>query len=182
MAQIWLGFGGCKFSKDGITATFSGGVGIPDFIPYQTILPTVNHAIASRLYGFKLVLDIKELYNLSTTDYLQYQYLAQILTALVDSDTQQTVTVTPRNDSTITPLTFECILTSSVTPADIHRVKTGQVMPLQFTCITMQTSIPTTVGDMEDNNWVFETSDGVQENAVFETSDATQENAVLNIP
>lgn len=151
--KTWLGFGGCKFEKNGITATFTGGVGTPDYVPEQIIKKNIVPTVISRLKGFWLILDIKELYNFADTDYLQYQYLAQIITALIDDDIQQTVTVTPRDDSTITPLSYECILTSNITPIDLHRIKMGQVQALQFTCITLQTSIPTTVGDTTTSDY-----------------------------
>ena len=148
MAAILFGFGGCKFEKSGYTtATFSGGTGTPIYTPIQIMKENVGYDVISRLKGYRLTLEISALYNVDSDDYIQYQYLAQILTALVDSDTQQTLTLTPRDDSTITPPTYECILTSPVTPADLHRIKIGQVMALSFTCITMQDTIPSIVSD-----------------------------------
>lgn len=155
-AKILFGFGGVKFFKNihgqDYTATFPGGHGKIIYTPIQLIHDTVDHGIASRLLGWRVTIDISELYNVDSDDYLEYQTLANMLSDLVDSTTQKTVTITPRDDSTITnDLTYECILTSSFSPSDIHRLKTGQNLALKFTCINKLTSIPTTVSDTTTN-------------------------------
>ncbi len=143
----WLGFGGCKFEKDGITATFSGGVGKFTFTPIQKIYDTVNHDLSSRLKGYRLTFEISELINIDSDDYVQYQNLALILTAMINADEQETLVLTPRDDSSITPLLYTCILTSNVSAQDLHRVNTGQKLNLKFSCIYMQSCIPATFGD-----------------------------------
>ena len=153
-AQILLGFGGCKFD-DGVTvATFTGGSGIATYTPIQIIRENVDRDIVSRLLGYRVTLDCSELYNLISTDYLQYQNLATILSGLVNSAAQGKLTVTPRNDTGLDyNVEYECILTSAFSPKDIHRLKTGQVTGLQFTCINKVTNIPTLVSDTDTNNY-----------------------------
>ncbi len=155
MAQILFGFGGVKIQGTLYTASFSGGIGKITYTPIQLRDENVDHNVVSRLLGYRVTIDISELINIDPDDYLQYQYLASILSELVDSDSQKTVTIIPRNDTTITSdLEYTCILTSPFSPDDLHRVKTGQRVSLQFTSIEKHTSIPTTVsGTTEQIYW-----------------------------
>ena len=181
-AKIWLGFGGCKFESDQITATFPGGDGKIDYTPLQIIKENDDFNLISRLYGYRVNIETNQLYNLADTDYQQYQYLAQILNYLVSSTSQRYVTITPRNDSTVdTPLPYDCILTSKVSSADLCKIKLGQVMSLKFLVLDKVTQIPTLASDQTEHNFVFETSNETEQNAVFETSDETEENAVVYI-
>jgi len=176
-ARILLNFGGCKFEKDGVTATFSGGKGIFEFSPIQFRRRKANGGWANKLKGYDVKSSCTELYNIESTDYEQYQALANILTALIGVD--ETVTVTPRFDGIEETNSYECFLDSSFKPEDLHRVKIGQVVGLNFIAKDMSIQIPTNISDVETKNWVFETSDGTQENAVFETSNTVQENAIF---
>ena len=155
MAQILWGFGGVKFDDAVTVATFSGAVGKITYIPIQSQFPNINDGISSRLRGYRVEIDVSELYNIDSDDYVQYQNLATILSGLVNSAGQGTVTITPRNDSTITNnITYTCILTSPFSPEDVHRVKTGQRVDLSFTCINKVTTIPTTVSDTAAQNYI----------------------------
>ena len=148
MAKILFGFGGVKFDDGASVATFSGGSGKITYTPIQIVKENIEYNIVSRLLGYRVTIKISELINIDSDDYIQYRNLADILSRLVDSDTQRTVTVTPRDDSTITnDLTYECILTSAFSPEDVHRVKTGQKLNLSFTCVNKKILIPTTVSD-----------------------------------
>ena len=154
MAQILFGFGGVKFDDGVSVATFSGGSGNITYSPIQLEEENVNHNIVSRLLGYRVTIEISELINIDSDDYIQYRNLADILSRLVDSDTQRTVTVTPRDDSGLTNnLTYECILTSAFSPEDVHRVKTGQKLNLSFTCVNKQLFIPTTVSDTNEQDY-----------------------------
>ena len=159
MAQILFGFGGVSFDSNingnRRTATFSGGSGKIVYTPIQTIVEDDDDNIDSRLRGYRVTIDISELINIDSDDYIQYQYLAQILSDLVDSDAQQYVTVTPRDDTTLTnSIEYNCILTGAFSPEDVHRVKTGQRLALSFTCINKHDTIPTVVSDTSNNTYV----------------------------
>jgi len=168
MAQILFGFGGVRFDDGQSVATFSGGSGLITYTPIQIKKENIDYNIISRLLGYRVTINTSELYNIDTTDYLQYQYLARILSGLVNSTTQRTVTIYPRDDDTITnDVSYECILTSDFSPQDIHRLKTGQNLSLSFTCTTMQDTIPTTISDTGLDNLMFNT-----DNAKFNTDDA----------
>jgi len=160
MAKILWGFGGVVFTDGVTTATFSGGIGTIDYRPIQPMFQTVNDGMASRLRGFHAYLSLQELYNVDSDDYIQYQNLATIISGMVSSTEQKTITITPRNDSTIEgSLTYTCILLSSIKPADLHRVKTGQRMGLEFMDIRKLTSIPTTVSDTDVDTYVDDSGD-----------------------
>jgi len=151
-AKILFGFGGVKFSAGTDTATFEGGNGTITYTPIQIIKENVNHNIISRLLGYRVTINTSDLYNIDSDDYEQYQHLARILSSLVNSTLQRTVTIYPRYDTTITnDLTYECILTSAFSPDDICRIKTGQVLNLSFSCIAMQDTIPTTVSNTTES-------------------------------
>ena len=148
MASILFGFGGVRFDDGVSVATFSGGKGIISFKPIQIIKETVEHNISSRLIGYMVTLKISELYNLETDDWSEYQSLIRILGGMVNSTTQRTVKIYPRDDSTITnDISYECILTSDFSPEDVHRVKTGQVVDLEFTAISKVITIPNIFSD-----------------------------------
>ena len=167
MAQILFGFGGVKIESTNYTATFSGGSGNITYSPIQLETENVDYNIVSRLLGYRVTIDISELINIDSDDYIQYQRLARILSDLVSSTTQRTVTITPRDDSTLTnSLEYECILTSSFSPEDLHRVKTGQRIALKFTCINKAVAIPRVVSDTDIDNLMFNT-----DNAMFNTDD-----------
>lgn len=153
-AKIWLGFGGCKFEANGITATFSGGSGDIGFDPIQTIKENANFNFRSRTYGFHVDIVTKMLYNLDDTDYVQFENLAQILSYLVSDSEQRYITITPRYDTNLTNnLNYDCILVSKITPQDLHRIKLGQVMQLSFKVLAKQDSIPTFTSDSEGNTY-----------------------------
>ena len=163
-AKIWLGFGCCKFEADydpvsetyAYTATFTGGDGKIGFNPIQLVKTNINHNLVSRLLGYRVEIQTNELYNIADDDYEEYQKLAQILKYLVHTtgDSQKAVTITPRNDTGLdSNLDYKCILSGNVSPTDLHRCKTGQVMSLKWQCITMQTSIPEFVSDTTANNY-----------------------------
>ena len=159
MAQILFGFGGVQFDSNingnRRTATFAGGSGNITYTPIQIIKENMSYNILSRLKGYRVTIDITELINIDSDDYIQYQYLAQILSDLVDSDAQQYVTVTPRDDTTLTnSIEYNCILTGAFSPEDVHRVKTGQRLALSFTCINKHDTIPTVVSDTSNNTYV----------------------------
>lgn len=159
-AKILFGFGGCKFDDGSIVATFDGGIGVITYTPIQITKESVDHNIISRLLGFRVTINTSELYNIDATDYIQYQRLAGMFSQMVSSTTQRTMTVTPRNDSTITnDISYECILTSKFSPSDIERLKTGQKLSLSFTCTTMQDSIPTIVSDTTADTYVDDSGD-----------------------
>jgi len=172
MAQILFGFGGVELIRAPYTApytaTFSGGVGKITYSPIQIVKENLNYNIVSRLFGYRVTIDISELINIDSDDHIQYQNLARILSGLVDSDEQKTVKITPRDDSTLTNnLEYECILTSSFSPEDLHRVKTGQRIALKFTCINKAVTIPRVVSDTDIDNLMFNA-----DNAMFNTDDA----------
>ena len=166
-AKIWLGFGGCKFEADwngtsyNYTATFSGADGQVGFAPIQRIRTNKKFNLRSRLFGFRAEIQTNEIYNIADDDNLEYTKLAQILTYLVHtaSDSQKTVTITPRYDTDLTTnLNYECILSSSVMASDISRCKTGQVMGLKWSVIAKQDNIPTFISDTEGNNYADDSS------------------------
>ena len=163
MAQILFGFGGCKFAKDGITATFSGGKGVFEFIPYQFRRRVVNSGWTNYLKGYDGKAECTYLYNLAADDYLQYQYLVDILNLMIG--TNETMTVTPRYDTGINYISYECFLDSSFKPDDIHRVKVGQVAGLSFTVKDMVTSIPRTVSETTEQDYWDGTDLYVDDNA-----------------
>lgn len=153
MSRILHGFGGCKFEKDGVTAIFNGGEGIIEWIPFDDLRQTVNGTYTNLLDGFNVEITCKSLYNIGSSDYLQYKHLANILTYMVGLD--QTMTVTPRNDDSMeNPLSFECFLDGSITFEDIHRVKIGQVCSLKFICKDLFTSIPDSTSDELAPNYI----------------------------
>ena len=167
MAQILFGFGGVKFDDGVSVATFSGGLGNITYSPIQLETENVEHNIVSRLLGYRVTIDVSELINIDSDDYIQYQRLTRILGGLVSSTSQRTVSITPRDDSTLTKsLKYECILTSAFSPEDVHRVKTGQRIALKFTCINKAVTIPRVVSDTDIDNLMFNT-----DNAMFNTDD-----------
>jgi len=160
MAQILFGFGGCKFEKSTyngvalpstITATFTGGKGLFEFIPYQFRRRKVNGGWANHLKGYDCKAECSYLYNIASTDAAEYQKLVDILNLMIG--TNETMTVTPRYDIGITSISYECFLDSSFKPDDVHRVKTGQVAGLSFTTKDMVTSIPRKISDTTESDY-----------------------------
>ena len=161
MAKILFGFGGIKLTDGTYTAEFSGASGILEFVPIQIVKENINYNIISRLLGFRLNIYLNEIYNVDDDDYVQYQYLIQIINSLVNSNGQNTITITPRNDSTITNvLSYECILASNVKPEDLHRFKLGQKINLKFQCINKINEIPYNVlSDTTANTYIDDVAD-----------------------
>ena len=147
MAQILFGFGGCIISDGVNIATFTGGEGTIEYIPYQKRVRAVNGNWINKLKGYDVKITCNKLYNIDSDDYVQYQKLAHALSGNFVG-TNQTLTVTPRNDSTIdNSLSYECYLDSSFKPEDLHRIKLGQVAGLTFTCSTLKIGIPAVFSD-----------------------------------
>ena len=153
MAQILFGFGGCIISDGVNIATFTGGEGTIEYIPYQKRVRAVNGNWINKLKGYDVKITCNKLYNIDSDDYVQYQKLARALSGNFVG-TNQTLTITPRNDSTITDsLSYECYLDSSFKPEDVHRVKTGQVSGLTFMCSTLKNGIPTLISDTTEQDY-----------------------------
>lgn len=141
MTTVW-GFGGVRFVYGQTDVEFTGAHGDIFFIPIQETIKNDDDDIISRLHGYNVEIETMYLYNLATDDYQKYQDLADILTQMVSSDAQNTVTIYPKYNDSYGNLSYECILDSDINLKDIARVEAGQVINLKWKAISKETDIP----------------------------------------
>ena len=150
--KFWFGFGHVKFTKNGITAGFEDGRGVVSFEPIFSVFEEdAEFGIISLMPGFRSEFFITNLVNVRDNDYLQYQYMANILNKLVSDTKQETMKVYPVVDSSIDTglqLQYNVVLApgSKISPRHDHNVQTWQTLALHLIGITKVVSIPTVVG------------------------------------
>ena len=144
MKTVW-GFGGVRFVYGTIDVEFSGAHGDIIFKPIIETLINDEDSIVTRLHGYNVEIETSGIYNLTTDSYGDYIDFIDILSQLISSDSQNTVLVYPKYNSSYSNLSYSCILDSDVSLKDIARVEAGQVLNLKWKAVSKVESIPSLI-------------------------------------
>lgn len=168
--RVYLGFGGVKLSVRQDEVSFPYGSGIISYTPEQELKRTVNGTYIRFFKGFSVKISCR-LTNATLTDSYAFQDLASFITRSF-SLLNEPITVKPRFDfESQSGLSYDCFLTSSISPEDIGNTAAAQTITLEFESKTLIQTLPillsnqvtylwsdgegNTIVDGEGNNIVF---------------------------
>jgi len=166
-AKNWLNFGSVRIQDkdEEYDIEFTEASGRIYYKPHYAYKRySDNGTLKYRLDGFEIYIEMDEMYNIDSNDYTKYQNLARVLNSLVyvSTDTEDryaTITARYNDGADEKNVKYDCILTSDVSPQDIARINTGQVMALSWQANKRYNNIPDIVEGISDNYLVDENGD-----------------------
>jgi hypothetical protein len=166
ITSLW-GFGGVKIVKDSITAEFDYAIGNVSYSPvYQQdgFIENIDRSIVSKLIGFRPVVTCSFV-NVQDSDYLQFKYLLNILSNCVNSFDQESFTVYPRYDESVSDnIEIDCLLSpdSAIAIREIvSKSKCPQTLSLEFTGVDIVEVLPQNTDANSVPYWVEENNSNI---------------------